>query len=76
MPGQILMVPAIFPSSMIRLTSIAAVMLSGMPVSYPSPWPVASAIKGSRGVRKRWFACSEDWNDPPSALEFLGRLET
>ena len=46
-PGQSISVPGSFSRSITRFTAMAATMLSGMPVLWPSPWPGAPSMIGS-----------------------------
>ncbi len=46
-PGHTTIVPAIFSRSMTVFSASAAVMLSGIPELWPSPWPGAPSMNGS-----------------------------
>ena len=49
-PVQMRIVPGSFSRSMIFFTAMAAVMLSGSPELWPSPWPGAPSTSGA------WYA--------------------
>ena len=71
-PGHSIIVPGSLSRSMICFTAMAAMMLSGMPVLWPSPWPGAPSMIGS------WYAtpgfcddCGMPSMSDPSAITGL-----
>ena len=67
-----MIVPGSFSRSITRFTAIAARMLSGVPELWPSPWPGAPSMIGSRYATPGFCdACGMQSTSEPSAITGL-----